>query len=268
MSKKINVVSTILILVFTISSHQAWGKHFFPSPRKDLKYAEAVAGKTRTPPKIDGDLDDWQHAHFFAFDSDKELFRGKGAWKGKDDLSVFWAVMYDNDNFYFSAFVKDDIFAPSPNAGQPWLGDTIFLYIDWNHTHAAIESKPNFALIGGKALVSDWSGGKNPLIAGDSKIVIVPNPDLGKGGMNYEVAIPIKALTKVDIKEKVTIGFTPGYEDGTNDPEKKGLVFMDWGGLDPDTANNLGHLTFGEELSVEPQGKLPIAWGKVKKEHE
>jgi len=260
--KWIAYLSAVLLFHTTV-----WAGHFLPEPNGDqfgLKYGESIAGIPPTTPKIDGDLDDWKHAIWSAFDSERELLRGKGAWKGKDDLSVTWATMYDEKNFYFAAAVRDDIFSASANPAQPWLGDTIFLYIDWDNVKVgAPPSKPNFALINKKAAVSNF--GNNPQIF-QSEIAIVPRPELGKGGMIYEVAMPFELLTKRKSKEGVEIGFTPGYEEGTDNPEKKaGMVFMDWGGVNPDEAGNLGKLKFGGPLAVDPAGKLATTWGALKK---
>ena len=78
--------------------------------------------------------------------------------------------------------------------------------------------------------------------------------------------MPFEWLTKVKVKEGTEVGFTPGYEEGTDNPEKKaGLVFMDWHGLNPDESANLGTLTFGAPLAVDAAGKLTLTWGQLKK---
>ncbi len=261
---KLIMLSIILGILHVFSVDGA----FLPEENIDafeLGYGESIAGVPPNTPKIDGKLDDWKYAVWVAFDSERELLRGKGAWKGKDDLTLTWATMYDAKTFYFAAAVRDDIFAPAANAAQPWTGDTIFLYIDWEQVGAGQPSgKPNFAFINKKALVSDF-GGKNPDLP-KSDIAIVPTPELGKGGMIYEVAMPFEWLTDVKIKEGTAIGFTPGYEEGTDNPEKKaGQVFMNWNGLNPDDSANLGTLTFGGPLAVDSRGKLTIMWGQLKK---
>lgn len=260
-----SLITLIVVISLCVSSSNA---DFLPEPNNEqfgLQYGETIAGKPVNPPQIDGKLTDWKYAAWIAFDSEKELFRGRGAWKGKDDLSVIWSTMYDEKNFYFAAAVRDDKFAPSEDPAQPWLGDSIFLYIDWTGDKIEVSSKPNFALIKGKAIVSDFSaGGRNPQI-GQSEIAIVPCAELGKGGMIYEVAMRIEFLTKENIDVGVEIGFTPGYEEGTNNPEgKAGLVFMDWNGVDPDQAQNLGKLKFGGPLSVNCADKLATTWGSLK----
>ncbi len=133
---------------------------FLPEQNIDafgLEYGESIAGIPPSTPKIDGDLNDWRYAVWVSFDSEKELHRGKGTWEGKDDLTMTWSTMYDDENFYFAAAVRDDAFTPAGNPDEPWVGDTIFLYIDWeNNKVGQPSSKPNFALIN-KARVTDSS---------------------------------------------------------------------------------------------------------------
>ncbi|MDP6594939.1 MAG: hypothetical protein QGI86_03420 [Candidatus Poribacteria bacterium] len=55
------------------------------------------------------------------------------------------------------------------------------------------------------------------------------------------------------------MGFTPGYEEGFNDPNEKG-VFLCWKGANPDESSLLGKLTFGGPLAVNsiPQTVYPL----------
>jgi hypothetical protein len=150
--KKINCSLTVVSIVLLLSN-STWGD-FLPVANGEqfgLEYGEAIAGMPPGPPEIDGKLDDWRYAVWIAFDSKEELYRGQGAWKDEDDLSFIWSVMYDEENFYFAAAVRDDIFAPSADVAQAWLGDCIFLYIDWANNKVEVSSKPNFALINDKS---------------------------------------------------------------------------------------------------------------------
>ena len=126
--------------------------------------------------------------------------------------------------------------------------------MDWEKLRAGVPVfKPNFARINNKALVSDFSAVKNQNLP-NSEIAIVPEPELGDGGMIYEVAMPFDWITKENIKDGSEVGFTPGYEEGTANPEKRpDLVFMCWNGLNPDDSANLGTLTFSGPLSVNFQ---------------
>jgi hypothetical protein len=264
-----NIYVCLLVTYAVFSCITSWAD-FLPQPNWEplgLQYGESICGFIENPPQIDGNLDDWKYAIWVSFDSVNELFRGAGAWKGKDDLTLTWSTMYDNTTFYFAAAVRDDKFAPSGDAAQPWLGDTIFLYIDWAGAKAEVSSKPTLAKIKGKASVFDFSAAaKNPRLA-ESKIAIIPNALLGKGGMIYEVAMPFEFMTNEKIVEGKVIGFTPGYEEGTDNPEGKGgMIFMVWGAVNPDEAKNLGKIKFGGALSVTYIDKLASTWGKTKLE--
>ena len=266
--QKLPLLSVILCFLFAISAES----EFLPNDNSadfGLKYGESIAGIPPSKPKIDGKLDDWRHAVWVAFDSEKELLRGKGSWKGKDDLTMTWSTMYDDKNFYFAAAVQDDLFAPAANAAQPWAGDTIFLYVDWEKLRAGVPVfKPNFARINNKALVSDFSAVKNQDLP-NSDIAIMPTPELGKGGMIYEVAMPFDWITKENIEDGSEVGFTPGYEEGTDNPEKRPeIVFMCWNGLNPDDSANLGTLKFSGPLAVNAKGKLTITWAQLKNSHK
>ncbi len=264
---KFSLYIFIILLLSFIFINSPTNAQFLPEPNEEqfgLAYGESIAGRPVNTPQIDGKLDDWKYAVWVGFNSERELFRGRGAWKGKDDLSVTWSTMYDDKNFYFSAAVRDDTFAPSDNPAEPWRGDMIFLYIDWAGNKAEVSSKPGFAMVKGKPTISDFSGGKNPRLP-ESRIAIVANSKLGKGGMIYEVEMPFEFLTKENIYEGKVIGFTPGYEEGTDNPEgRAGLVFMDWKGLNHDEARNLGKLRFGGKLLVNSAGKIADSWGRIK----
>lgn len=261
---KSTVFSIILYVLIIVSANGA----FLPEDNSTdfgLKYGESITGIPPSQPKIDGKLDDWKHAVWVAFDSEKELLRGKGAWKGEDDLTMTWSTMYDDKNFYFAAAVRDDLFTPAAIPADAWKGDTIFLYIDWEKLGAGTPAcKPNFARINNKAHITDYSAVKNENLP-NSDIAIVPTPELGKGGMIYEVAMPFEWLTKENIEEGSEVGFTPGYEEGVDNLENKAdIVFMCWNALNPDDSANLGTLMFEGSLAVNAAGKLAVTWGQLK----
>ena len=78
--------------------------------------------------------------------------------------------------------------------------------------------------------------------------------------------MPFEWLTKVKVEEGTEVGFTPGYEEGTDNPEKKrGSCVHGLARAEPDESANLGTLIFGEPLAVDAAGKLAITWGHLKK---
>ena len=157
--------------------------------------------------------------------------------------------------------MRDDKFTSSVDIANPWDGDCIFLYIDWDNLKVGtLSGKTNFSFINKKARVTNF--GKNPEIH-LSKMAVVLARKRGKGAMIYEVAMPFKHCTKRKIKEGDHVGFTPGYEKGFNDPNEK-EVFLCWKGANPDESSLLGKLTFGGPLAVNSYHKLSTSWGQLK----
>ena len=90
--------------------------------------------------------------------------------------------------------MRDDKFTSSVDIANPWDGDCIFLYIDWDNLKVGtLSGKTNFSFINKKARVTNF--GKNPEIH-LSKMAVVPARKRGKGAMIYEVAMPFKHCTK------------------------------------------------------------------------
>lgn len=80
--QKLSLLSVILCCLLAISAES----EFLPKDNSAdfrLKYGESIAGIPPSKPKIDGKLDDWRHAVWVAFDSEKELLRGSCQFKRK-----------------------------------------------------------------------------------------------------------------------------------------------------------------------------------------
>ncbi len=92
-----------------------------------------VCTYTDTPPVIDGDLsDDWKDALPVYMGEDVQERQKQWAskdscqWNGPDDLSANLFFMYDKENFYVGAKVRDD---KQVQAGKGWEEDSIQLGI-------------------------------------------------------------------------------------------------------------------------------------------
>jgi len=100
--------------------------------------AEAVANfmaaaKATTPPVIDGSLEEWSDAMTFRLETEsqyKKVSGGSTPWGGVDDLSATGAAMWDEENFYLSAVVRDDVHRQGQTDGAAWMGDGIQFMID------------------------------------------------------------------------------------------------------------------------------------------
>jgi len=100
--------------------------------------------KFGAPPVIDGNLSEWSNvpgvfltgsltvtgqldAHD-VYNNWETL--GVETWTSDADLSTTWRAAWDDNNFYFSAFVKDDIHLNTGSGDSIWNGDGIQMAID------------------------------------------------------------------------------------------------------------------------------------------
>lgn len=82
--------------------------------------------RTKKPPVIDGKADDeeWNLNTPFVIRY-KDQVVSNDSWSGEDDLSGNVYFMYDNDNLYMYAEVKDDVFCDKDEQGRIWSVDSI-----------------------------------------------------------------------------------------------------------------------------------------------
>jgi len=120
-------------------------------------------------------------------------------------------------------------------------------------------------LVDGVANVRDWNAGGAEMT--EVEIAIVMEPELGGAGRIFEVAIPHASIPNINPQEGAQIRITPGYEEGNSPvaPDEENQVFLDWGGINPDEATQLGTVKFGGAIAaVSPIKKLATRWGEIK----
>ena len=112
--------------------------------RKELaKKAKAVVAFTRVkvPPKIDGELSDWQSVPATNLNTWRHVFLGgeddarqalkREIWKGPSDLSVAFRGAYDDRKLYLAVSVNDDVHKNPQTIGiDCWNGDSVQFAID------------------------------------------------------------------------------------------------------------------------------------------
>jgi hypothetical protein len=163
-----------------------------------------VVRKTTKPPKIDGGLDGW--AGFEpAFRLDREnqvVFKDlkDAKWSGPADLSADIYLAWDENFFYITARVLDDVFSQPNTGGETWAGDGIQICLDPLNEKAWGRKKSDYEL--GFALTPEgpqvwcWAG---PVldggVRGGSAVKSIPFAAARKdGATNYEIAIPWKEI--------------------------------------------------------------------------
>ena len=91
------------------------------------------AAYTKTPPKIDGVLEQGEWNSVWVGANTKKDVMQISDWRGPEDLSFGGTIMWDEDNFYLAAVVTDDYhsvtYTPT-GAKNMWRGDSIQFGID------------------------------------------------------------------------------------------------------------------------------------------
>ena len=91
---------------------------------------ELVLEVFRGSPEIDGDLSDWNLAAMTpaVLDVEEQLNSGQASWDGPDDLSGEFYLLWDDENIYIAAVVKDDKLSMNKSGGDIWNADAIEIF--------------------------------------------------------------------------------------------------------------------------------------------
>jgi hypothetical protein len=213
--------------------------------RRGTPKPERVAEMIRAsgPVVIDGQLDEWDAAQPLPVDSPEQILRGRAAWPGPEEASFILHWMWDNENLYVSARVYDPKHVQNDTGPSAWRGDTLWLYLDTKGSRQRIDVKLTLAQTPDGPQVWNWTSQS-----------FLPGAELAwhelDDGYIYEAALRLPSLNFLDPEEGKRIRFDAGKGYGGG--------FIDWTGLDPDTAANLAPLTFVESLSPVVQvGDIP-----------
>jgi len=218
-----------------------------PEETPDIPEDESIAYQAVSGLTIDGDLSDWINsgAVFKFIGEPNDVMRGD--WTGPEDCSLLWSVMWDDTNFYFAAALWDDVYTPVTAVNANWKADCLFLFIDADADETS-DNKPCFFLLDGVPTMRNHGGidDVNNVI----DIAIVRDSRMGDGGMFFEVAIPLAAMTNMMPEAGKVFRMSPGKEEGITAPDSG--KFLTWGGVNVDE-DPLPIVTFAiPEIPVDP----------------
>jgi hypothetical protein len=206
---------------------------------------------------IDGALDEWADAPVFSANTARQFLRGAAIWRGPEIDSFNVQFMWDDENLYLAATVRDPVFEQTEVGPGVWQGDTLWGYVDGTGGGQRLSSKFTLAQTPDGPQVWEWiASGWLP----NAELAWVPFED----GYTYEAKLPFRSL-RVDAPQ---VGQVLGIEIGRG---VGGDSFLDLTGADPDTASNLADLilintlddleTFGGAEAVLSSGANAIALG-------
>jgi hypothetical protein len=203
--------------------------------------AEAV--RAPEPVTIDGRLDEWGAAQPLPVDSREQILRGAASWPGPEQASFTLYWMWDDAHLYVAAEVRDSEHVQNGTGPSAWRGDTLWLYFNIRGDRRRVDVKLTLAQTPNGPQVWNWTA--QTFLPG-AELVWRPV----EGGYLYEAALPLESLNYLQPEPGKRIYFEAGM----------GFLggFIDWTGLDPDTAANLAPLTFVTSLSPAAQaGEVP-----------
>lgn len=224
-----------------------------PTPIKFTR-KEIVAKKARQPITIDGDLSDWQLSKF---EKDQVAYLAKGSglvkagiFENADDCSGEFYILYDSENFYFAAVVKDNAVIGNQRGVDIWRDDAVEFWIDAKGDAGIFNNmpfNPGCYQIDFAPLTKDGKPGSyvyrnintrpvNDAIKVASKILKGPKDN----GYVIEAAVPIRAITGLELKEGKVLGVNFSISD--KDSEKGDWKHIIWSGQQEDDATQWGKL--------------------------
>ncbi|HVO70649.1 MAG TPA: sugar-binding protein [Aggregatilineaceae bacterium] len=201
---------------------------------KDL---QLVALHTTGPVAIDGTLDEWKDVPVFLANTARQFLRGVAIWRGPEVDSFDIQFLWDDENLYLAATVRDPVFEQPEIGPAVWQYDALWGYVDGSGGGQRLSSKFTLAQTPKGPQTWDWIAG-----------TWVPNAELAWAlfsagdGYIYEAKLPFRSLRVDDPQPGKVIGFEAGRGIG-------GDSFFDLTGADPDTASNLAHLILISQLS-------------------
>ncbi len=198
----------------------------------------AEALKAPGPVAVDGGLDEWGAAQPLPVDDPVQVLRGGAGWPGAEEASFTLTWMWDEQNLYVSARVRDPQHVQEDVGPSVWHGDTLWLYLDTQASGRRVDAKLTLAQTPDGPQVWNWTS--SSFLSG-ATLAWAPEA----GGYVYEAALPLESLSHLVPEPGRSIHFDAGM--GFNN------AFISWTGRDPDVAANLTPLQLVDALSPAAQ---------------
>jgi hypothetical protein len=216
---------------------------------RDIRKLPSLAVESKTTISIDGQLDDWQDAHWLDLDRrnlSKDFSKGKAPCRDERDLSAKLALGWDQGHVYLALNVRDNVLAPM--AQQPGLlynQDSVQVYFDLqnddtNPIFKAYDFNDLFYQIGffagnrqplaflEKNPAGRYVGAGNQTKGVDTDVAVAYRQTAD--GYVYEMAFPEAALPFLKLAPGSEFGFDILINDNDGAGRKQGLTLGSVGG--------------------------------------
>ena len=241
-------------------------------PAKHPKTGEPlVIDCLKGTPDIDGNLEDWNFNAITPaiLDTEEQIFpgaaQGAAAWDNSSDSSGEFYVMWDDQNIYLAAVMKDDTISTSKSGGDIWNADCIEVFFS---TTNAVAGHAEHYQYGFDANNQKWNwcnmdgaGSREPDYL---QLAATKTGD----GYICEVSIEYGRMESLDFAVGNAIGFHPVFDDADSGADRE--LQMTWTGREAhDQSLGFGHIILSAEsvasdTAVGVRDKLPLTWGDIK----
>jgi len=203
-----------------------------------------------TPDAIDGDLSDWNLEAMTpaVLDAAEQLFSGQATWGSPEDSSGKFYLLWDDQNIYIAAVMKDDKLSMNKTGGDIWNADCIEVFFS---TTNAVGGHAEHYQYGFNAKNQKWNwcnmdgtGSREPAYL---QIASSETAD----GYICEASIEYGKMLSLDFSVGNTIGFHPVFDDTDNGDRQ---LQMTWTGREAhDQSLGFGHMVLSA-ASALPKG--------------
>jgi len=209
-----------------------------------------------TPDAIDGNLSDWPLKALTpaVLDAEKQINSGLTSWSGPADCSGEFYLMWDDENVYIAAVVKDDKLSMNKTAGDIWNADCIEVFFS---TTNAVTGHAEHYQYGFNAKAQKWiwdaMGGTTGFAPDYLQIASVETTD----GYICEASIQYAKITPLDWSAGNAIGFHAVIDD-TDDGDRE--IQMTWTGREAhDQSLGFGQIVLSDVAAggVNPRARRP-----------
>jgi len=192
-----------------------------------------------TPDAIDGDLSDWNLEAMTpaVLDVAEQLFSGQDSWAGPEDCSGEFYLLWDDENIYIAAVVKDDALSMNKTGGDIWNADAVEIFFA---TTNAVAGHAEHYQYGVNANNQRWNWCNMDGAGGVEPDYLQIASTVTADGYICEASIPYGQMPSLDFSAGNTIGFHPVFDDTDNGDRE---LQMTWTGREAhDQSLGYGHL--------------------------
>jgi len=217
-----------------------------------------------TPDAIDGDLSDWNLEAMTpaTLDAVEQLNSGQENWTGPEDCGGEFYLLWDDENIYIAAVVKDDTLSMNKTDASIWNSDCIevlFSTTDAVADHSWANPTIHYQY-GFNANNQKWNWCSMEAGGQIEPDYLQTASSITADGYICEVSIRHSEITSLDFSAGSILGFHPCIDDADVDAGDTEFQ-MTWTGIAAhDQSLGYEHMILSADSVPEPEDPNPVGW--------